>query len=69
MNKNNFTKIVTFCIFAFLITLNSCKDDEVDATPSPNLQTTGSINDFGEVTIATISATQVIQIKGLRLNQ
>jgi len=42
MKKKNFIKAVTFCFFAFLIILNSCKDDEIALPGTPSFVSTNN---------------------------
>ena len=42
MKKKNFIKAATFCFLAFLIVLNSCKDDETALPASPSFSPTSN---------------------------
>lgn len=74
MKKKNFIKAASFCFFAFLIVLNSCKDDDpaIVAPVFPSLITTTNdviINEllFGSTINGNVSVSKSITLKAANL--
>jgi len=72
MKKKNFIKAATFCLFAFLIVLNSCKDDEETLPATPSFVSTSNgivINEllFNSTINGNVSTSKDITIESANL--